>query len=261
MLVLSLVLVVSVLSAVEASVDYGALYGSNIRKSSESTSVGNPEWTTSVYPDIVDPGIIGSSYFNAGPNNFFDGEYVYYDTNDIPFYNHTVTSCDISYLSGRPRKSGEIATIKISEGQKIRFGTDIGFKCTYSGKDSSGQTVTDQCACVTENSDSSYTYYASSCSTNKITGDGLTICTDAGGGFWPPGPPCPNDQSKLEANFKIPLQPRKNEQTDHSKRCYLPMAQQGFFVHGVPFYGFSDGKSYLEKGNLILIAISLLFKF
>jgi len=253
MLFLSLLIVVCALNVVQASVDYGALHGSSIRKSAATTSVGNPEWGTTVSPDMVST---DSAYKAASTNNFFNAEYVWYDTNDIPFYNHTVTSCDISYLSGRPHKSGEIATIKISEGQKIRFGTDIGFKCTYTGKTPQGATVTNQCACVQENSDNTYSYSASSCFSAGIQGEGLTICSGSyGGGFWPPGPSCPSDQTKNATSFKIPLQPRKNDQSDSSKRCYLPMGEQGYFVHGVPFYGFSDGLSYKEKGICILLFI------
>ncbi len=255
MLLLNFVVNLGVLAALlhqaEASVDYRALHTSSMRKSSMSTSEGNEHWGTSLYPDIINT---GSAYSSSGTNDYFNDEYMTYSSYDIPYYKHTVTSCDMSYLENRPHKSSELVTIKIEEGDVIDFGDDIGFACHYSGPGTS-----DECACV-KDSNNVYTFYAGSCADSGWgmgVGTELPMCTGNGAGYWPPGPNCPADQSNVD--FSVTLKPRPNTETDNTKRCYLPMGMQGMFVHGVQFYGWADGLDY--KGDGYWHNIALAFEY
>ena len=254
MLLLNFVAILGVLAALlhhaEASVDYRALHTSSMRKSLQSTSVVNNQWSSS-YPDI-DTDNAYSATDTAG--DYFSDEYMTYSSSGIPYYKHTVTSCDMSYLENRPHKSSELVTINIEEGDVIDFGDDIGFACHYSGQSSS-----DECACVKDSNDV-YTFYAGSCSKSGWgmgVGTELPMCTGAGEGYWPPGPNCPVDQSSDD--FSVTLKPRPNTETINSNRCYLPMGMQGMFVHGVQFYGWADGLDY--KGDGYWHNIALAFEY
>ena len=237
----------ALLHHVDAAVDYVALHKSSMRKSSTSQSQENSHWELS--PDIINT---ADAYSSSGTNDYFNDEYMTYISHDIPYYKHTVTSCDMSYLENRPHKSSELVTIKIEEGDIINFGDDIGFACHYSGPQGSSS---DECACV-KFSDDLYTFYAGSCMNSgwgQGVGSELPICDGDGAGYWPPGPACPADQDGVE--FSVPLTPRPNNEDDNTLRCYLPMGMQGMFVHGVQFYGWADGQDYKGDGYWHNIAL------
>jgi hypothetical protein len=232
----------------KAALNYATIHASSVRKTgSVKSGVVFDE-----YPDISNT---ASAYTSSGTSiaDYFSSEYVTYKSSDIPYYKHTVTECDMSYLENRPHKSSELVTIKIEEGDIIDFGEDIGFACRYSGG---------SCACVKKSNDV-YKFYAGTCSSSGMTssawtGGALMICddTDYGKGYWPPGPDCPSDQSnEVTASMKLTLKPRQNTQSDHTKRCYLPMGMQGMFVNGVQFFGWADGIDYLSKGYFHNIAL------
>lgn len=239
--VVNFIVVLFAINAVstKAALDYGAIHASSIRKSSSQIK---GDVYTSYSPDISNT---ASAYQSSGTNNYFDSEYVTYSSSDIPYYKHTVTECDLSYLENRPHKSSELVTIKIEEGQIIDFGDDIGFACRYSGG---------QCACV-KKSNEVYSFYAGTCSSSGLTGTGgaLMICSGTGKGYWPPGPSCASDQSSK--SISLTLKPRQNTQSVRADRCYLPMGMQGMFVNGVQFFGWADGIDYLSKGYFHNIAL------
>ena len=226
----------------KAAVDYGIIHSSSIRKSS-TTELGDVY--TSYYPDIMNTATAYKTSSSADANKYFSDEYVSYSSYNIPFYRHTVTACDMSYLENRQHKSSELVKIKIEEGDIIDFGDDIGFACSYVGG---------SCACVKKYNEV-YTFYAGTCSSSNLKGTGgpLIICDSTGKGYWPPGPSCASEQSSI--SMSLTLKPRPNTQSDNTKRCYLPMGMQGMFVNGVQFFGWADGIDYLSKGYFHNIAL------
>ena len=222
------------------TVDYSLLHASSIVKNCDST-------TSDIFMDTLYD--VNDAAFTESSSSYFSGPYVKYTASAIPNYYHVVTTNDINYLSGRPNKNYEIKTINIVTSDTVEFGSDVGFQC-YAG-------AADQCACVSR---TTYTYCANSCSNSacsavKSTGAALVICSDEGAGWWPPGPTCAADQSTTY-DMSIPLKPRPNIETTTSKRCYVSMGTQGWFVNGVAFFGWSDGLSYNNQNVFHNVALN-----
>lgn len=77
-----------------------------------------------------------------------------------------------------------------------------------------------------------------------------TCETDAGFGYWPPGPECPT-QSTREGYFP------KEPVTSNSEQCTTGLGKVGLWVNGSSVYNWGDGQSYNGEGawqNLAPIA-------
>ncbi|MCG8609496.1 MAG: YHYH protein, partial [Pseudomonadales bacterium] len=131
------------------------------------------------------------------------GDYAQVSATGIPDYVVSATQDLVSWLNNRPNASSDFigGSTTISAGDIIQFGEDIGY-------DSSNP--------------------MSECGQNE------------GFGYWPPGPVCPEDTSKVGL---FPESPEVNEAD-----CDTGLDAIGYAVNGVSMYGWSDGQSYNSEG-------------
>lgn len=131
-------------------------------------------------------------------------DYVRVQATGIPDYQVTMTQEHIDDLNNRPKAStdfrGMTSTTLAEVGDVIDFGEDIGYKNTPAQ------------GCV----------------------------TDAGMGYWPPGPGCPLNQNK---DGYFPLEPVSTDED-----CETRLGAIGYAVNGVSIYNWGDGASYNNEG-------------
>ena len=68
-----------------------------------------------------------------------------------------------------------------------------------------------------------------------------TCESNAGYGYWPPGPECPEQSSRT---VYLPKEPDAAEQV-----CETGLGQVGFWVNGTSVYNWGDGQSYNNQGD------------
>lgn len=144
--------------------------------------------------------------------------YVVVSTTGIPNYTLTMTQDLIDWLNGRPRASlmGPGASnsdfVSDTDGDSVRNTSAVLNQVIAFGED------------INYRSDSAET----------------TCATNQGYGYWPPGPTCPEDQSK---QGYFPQEP-----VESATECDTALAASGYAVNGVSIYNWNDGQSYNGEG-------------
>ena len=137
----------------------------------------------------------------------------------IPNYTLTMTQDLLNWLNDRPRAS-------LSGGQATQ--SDFVSDTDNDGERNASATVGDVIA------------YGQDINYRSFSND--TECaTNAGYGYWPPGPTCPEDTSK-DAYF--PVSPA----VDSANDCNSGGGAVGYAVNGVSIYNWTDGQSYNSEG-------------
>lgn len=131
------------------------------------------------------------------------GDYAQVSATGIPDYVVSASQDLVTWLNSRPKASSDFigGATTISAGDEIQFGQNIGY-------DSTNQ--------------------MSECGQNE------------GFGYWPPGPVCPEDTSKVGL---FPESPEIN-----ADDCDTGLSAIGYAINGVSMYGWSDGQSYNSEG-------------